>query len=81
MSPWITGVVMTVLTGVVILGGIKSIARVCERLVPFMAIFYVVGCVDPAGHALRHDPRHARPHLLERLHAARRRSAASSAPA
>ncbi len=35
---------MTVLTAVVILGGIKSIARVCERLVPFMAIFYVLGC-------------------------------------
>ena len=32
---------MTVLTAVVILGGIKSIARVCEMLVPFMAIFYV----------------------------------------
>jgi AGCS family alanine or glycine:cation symporter len=35
---------MTVLTAVVILGGIKSIARVCERLVPFMAVFYVFGC-------------------------------------
>ena len=40
---WITGVIMTVLTAVVILGGIKSIAAWCERLVPFMAIFYVVG--------------------------------------
>jgi len=44
-SPWITGVLMTLLTAVVMLGGIKSIARVCEGLVPFMAIFYVVGCV------------------------------------
>jgi AGCS family alanine or glycine:cation symporter len=44
ISPWVTGVVMTLLTGVVILGGIKSIAGVCERLVPFMAIFYVIGC-------------------------------------
>jgi AGCS family alanine or glycine:cation symporter len=44
ISPWWTGAVMTILTGVVILGGIKSIARVCERLVPFMAIFYVLGC-------------------------------------
>jgi alanine or glycine:cation symporter, AGCS family len=35
---------MTVLTAVVILGGIKSIASVCEKLVPFMAVFYVVGC-------------------------------------
>jgi len=29
----------------VILGGIKSIAKVCEFLVPFMAIFYVGGCL------------------------------------
>ncbi len=45
ISPWITGITMTVLTAIVILGGIKSIARVCEALVPFMAIFYSVGCV------------------------------------
>ena len=36
---------MTVLTALVILGGIQSIAAVCERLVPFMAIFYVGGCL------------------------------------
>jgi AGCS family alanine or glycine:cation symporter len=41
---WVTGGVLTVLTAVVIIGGIKSIAKVCERLVPFMAIFYVLGC-------------------------------------
>ncbi|MBI5544840.1 MAG: sodium:alanine symporter family protein, partial [Deltaproteobacteria bacterium] len=45
ISPWITGAVMTALTAVVILGGIKSIARVCEALVPFMALSYVTGCV------------------------------------
>jgi AGCS family alanine or glycine:cation symporter len=45
VSPWITGIVMTTLTGIVIIGGIKSIARVCETLVPFMAIFYVLGCL------------------------------------
>jgi alanine or glycine:cation symporter, AGCS family len=45
IAPWITGLVMAVLTAVVILGGIKSIARVCEGLVPFMAIFYVGGCI------------------------------------
>ena len=44
VDPWITGVVMTVLTAIVILGGIKSIAAVCEKLVPFMAVFYVLGC-------------------------------------
>ena len=45
IAPWITGLVMTVLTAVVILGGIKSIARVCERLVPVMALVYVAGCL------------------------------------
>ena len=45
ISPWITGGLMTILTAVVILGGIKSIATVCEKLVPFMAIFYVLGCL------------------------------------
>jgi AGCS family alanine or glycine:cation symporter len=44
VSPWVTGAVMTVFTAVVILGGIKSIASVCEKLVPFMAAFYVLGC-------------------------------------
>jgi AGCS family alanine or glycine:cation symporter len=44
VSPWISGVVMAALTALVVLGGIKSIARVCEGLVPFMAIFYVLGC-------------------------------------
>ncbi|MCX6138506.1 MAG: sodium:alanine symporter family protein [Ignavibacteriales bacterium] len=45
ISPWITGIVMTIFTAVVIIGGIKSIASVCELLVPFMAIFYVGGCI------------------------------------
>jgi alanine or glycine:cation symporter, AGCS family len=45
ISPWISGAVMTVLTAVVILGGIQSIARVCEALVPFMAGFYILGCL------------------------------------
>jgi AGCS family alanine or glycine:cation symporter len=41
---YVSGIIMTVLTAMVILGGIKSIARVCEHLVPFMAIFYILGC-------------------------------------
>lgn len=42
---WVVGIVVAALTAVVIFGGIKSIARVCERLVPFMAVFYVIGCI------------------------------------
>lgn len=45
ISPWISGVVMTFFTALVILGGIQSISRVCEKLVPFMAISYVLGCL------------------------------------
>lgn len=44
IDPRISAVVLTIITGVVILGGIKSIAKVCTALVPFMAIFYIVGC-------------------------------------
>ncbi|MCX5770718.1 MAG: sodium:alanine symporter family protein [Candidatus Hydrogenedentes bacterium] len=44
INPWFSGIVMMVLTAMVILGGIKSIARVCEILVPYMAITYIVGC-------------------------------------
>jgi AGCS family alanine or glycine:cation symporter len=49
VSPHISGGIMAVLTAVVILGGVKSIARVCEMLVPFMAIFYVIGCIIILG--------------------------------
>lgn len=47
--PWIislaVGLFVGAVTCLVIFGGVKSIARVCERLVPFMAFFYVVGCI------------------------------------
>ena len=39
------GVVGGLFTGIVIIGGIQSIASVCEKLVPFMAFFYVLGCI------------------------------------
>ncbi|MBR1950799.1 MAG: sodium:alanine symporter family protein [Bacteroidales bacterium] len=45
ISTQITGLVVSVLVALVIIFGVKAIARVCEALVPFMAIFYVVGCV------------------------------------
>ena len=40
---WVTGIVLAVLTGLVILGGIKSIGRVTSYLVPFMAVLYMIG--------------------------------------
>lgn len=44
VSPWMSGVVITLLVGLVVVGGIKSIAKVCTALVPVMAVFYVLGC-------------------------------------
>lgn len=41
----VTGVILAVLTGLVILGGIKSIGRVAAFLVPIMASLYMVGCL------------------------------------
>lgn len=42
---WIAGILVAACVAIVILGGVKSISKVCEKLVPFMAIFYVVGCI------------------------------------
>ena len=45
MMSVILGLILVVAVGLVIIGGIRGIARVCEKVVPFMAIFYVVGCI------------------------------------
>ena len=42
---WVVGLIMAGLTAAVIIGGIKSIARVTSVMVPFMAILYVAGCL------------------------------------
>ena len=49
IPPIVIGIVGGLLTAIVIIGGIKSIASVCEKLVPFMAIFYVLGCIIILG--------------------------------
>lgn len=43
---WLTGGILTVLVAVVTLGGIKSIAKVAEKVVPTMAVVYVVSCLS-----------------------------------
>ena len=45
IAPWITGIVLTIIVGVVIIGGVKRIATVNEKLVPVMAVFFIVACV------------------------------------
>lgn len=45
ITPMTTGIFSSIAVGLVILFGVKGIARVCGALVPFMAIFYVAGCI------------------------------------
>lgn len=52
----ITGVVLAVIAALVVLGGIKRIAKVTEKLVPFMAIFYIAGCLIIFVMNFRHIP-------------------------
>jgi AGCS family alanine or glycine:cation symporter len=42
ISPMVSGIVVAIIVAVVIIGGIKSIARVTEMIVPFMAAFYII---------------------------------------
>lgn len=49
ISPIWAGVTIVALTTLVVIGGVKSIARVCGMLVPFMALFYVLGCLYILG--------------------------------
>ena len=45
MEPVVIGGIITILASMVIVGGVKNIAKVCTALVPFMAILYVIGCI------------------------------------
>ena len=42
---WVTGVVIMVLVGLVVVGGLKRIASVTEKIVPFMVILYMIGTI------------------------------------
>lgn len=43
VDPWITGIILAIITGLTIIGGVKSIGHVAGILVPFMALFYMIG--------------------------------------
>lgn len=45
LPPYISGIIIALATGLVIVGGIKSIANVTEKIVPAMAIIYIVGAL------------------------------------
>lgn len=42
---WVSALVLTALVALITIGGLKSIARVSEKVVPFMAIFYIIICL------------------------------------
>ena len=45
LDVWIIAIVVMIIVALVILGGLKRIARTNERIVPFMAIFYIIGAI------------------------------------
>ena len=45
LPEWSVGLFVCILAASFILGGVNAIARVCTILVPFMALFYVIGCL------------------------------------
>ena len=45
LSPHLVGIALAVMTGIVILGGVKVIGSLCERVVPAMAFVYLLGCI------------------------------------
>ena len=49
LSPYVVGGVLAALVLLVIVFGVKGISRVCSALVPFMALFYVLGCLVILG--------------------------------
>ncbi len=57
VAPWITGAVLTVLVALVILGGVKRIASVNEKIVPSMAIFFILICLVALGINIVNVPR------------------------
>lgn len=51
---YIVGIILSVLVGLVIVGGIKSIGSICSRLVPAMGFFYIAGCIIILGMNFTH---------------------------
>lgn len=54
IQQYITGAVLSVLLGLIVIGGIKRIAQVTEKLVPFMAVVYVLGAFSILAYNYQH---------------------------
>jgi alanine or glycine:cation symporter, AGCS family len=57
ISPYISGIVIALATALVVIGGIKSIGRVAEKIVPLMAVIYVIGALIVIFVNIQHLPR------------------------
>ena len=44
-STSISGIIITVVVGIIIVGGVKRVGKVSEKFVPLMASLYVLGCI------------------------------------
>jgi len=55
-NPWITGVILALLAGIVLLGGIKRIGKVTSKLIPLMCVFYIVSCLLILGSNISQVP-------------------------
>ena len=53
---WVTGLVIMILVGLVVVGGLKRIAAVTEKIVPFMVILYMIGTIAIFFMNIRHIP-------------------------
>jgi len=45
LPTYMSGIIITVMVGLIVIGGVKRIGKVSEKFVPFMAMFYVLGCL------------------------------------
>lgn len=55
-NEWMFGAAMALLVGIVILGGIKSIAKVTDKIVPFMVGIYLIGAIVVIGYHITDIP-------------------------
>lgn len=45
IQPWIIGILLVILSASIFIGGVKRLAKVTEKLVPIMALFFIIGCL------------------------------------
>ena len=45
IQPWIIGIILVIVSASIFIGGVKRLAKVTEKLVPIMALFFIIGCI------------------------------------